>query len=226
MLRRPTTFAVLAAAALMATLMIGASAQAGSKPPTITIATHQNEIAPGIKNQGWWDATGAHIIGNENYIVGQDGETNSPFRNFFSFDTSLAGGKCASAATLLVPIETGGGDFGLLKTIANYVLHDVSTDVTTLNTTAGPDLSITHDLGTGALYGSRALPTFGPYGGLTSFPIDLNVAGVAALNAAIRAPHPGYFSLGGVIQGEPTGVSLFLFSGSHAARLMITVGSC
>jgi len=80
-----------------------------------------------------------------------------------------------------------------VATAANFVLHDVSTDPVTLNTTAGPDTNIFHDLGTGAVHGNRVLPTVGPYGGLTFFPVSLNHAGLTALNAAIKAPHPGYF---------------------------------
>ena len=71
---------------------------------------------------------------------------------------------CASAATLQLPIGTGSGDYGEVATLANFVLHDVSTDPVTLNTTAGPDLDVFRDLGTGTVYGNRYLPTQAPYG--------------------------------------------------------------
>lgn len=233
-IRMSTSLALLGALAVVA-LMIGAQAQAGKKPTVITIATHQSEITPNVQNTGWWDDAGTHGSGNDNYEVGVAPDLNPEIlRNFFTFDTSLAGRQCASAATLEIPIGEGSGDFGGLATVANYLLKDVSTDATTLNTGTGPDTTIYHDLGTGTTYGNRKLPTAGPYGSLVNFTVDLNAAGLAALNAAIKAPHPGYFSLGGMIQGEPANVSLFGFTpvtnphdtGELPVRLVITAAPC
>ena len=231
--RRSTTAALLALVALMA-LTIGAQPGAGAGVRTIVITTRQTEVAPGTMNMGWWDEKGLHVVGLENYIAGFDRDLASRnHRDFFTFDLSLADGMCASSATVLLPIGTGSGDYGEVATFANFVLHDVSTDPVTLNTTAGPDLNVFTDLGTGTIYGNRYLPTQGPYGDLTTFPVSLNTAGLAALNDEIQAPHPGYFSFGGMIQGEAPDVWLFGFTPvTHhdvveaPVRLVITVGSC
>lgn len=228
--RRSTAFTLLGALAVAA-LMIGAQAQARSAA-TLTIATHQNEISPGNQNMGWWDDAATHVVGNDNYEVGNAPDEGARiFRNFFSFDTSLAGGNCASAATLQIPIGEGSGDFGGVQGVANYVFHDVSTPASTLITAGGPDLTVYHDLGTGTVYGGRVLPTVGPYP-VGNFPVSLNAAGLAALNAAIKAPHPGYFTVGGMIKGEPADTSLFGFTPENHSgqewpvRLVLTLGSC
>ena len=88
---------------------------------------------------GWWDEKGTHVIGLENYIAGYDQVfAIRNHRDFFTFDLSLADGGRATSATLQIPIGTGSGDYGEVAAIANFVLHDVSTDPVTLNTTAGP----------------------------------------------------------------------------------------
>ncbi len=231
--RRLTTAALLALVVLTA-LTIGTQPGAGAGVQTTVISTRQGEVAPGTLNMGWWDEKGMHVVGLENYLAGFDRElANRNHRDFFTFDVSLANGMCATAATVQLPIGTGSGDYAEVATWANFVLHDVSTDPATLNTTAGPDLDVFRDLGTGTIYGNRYLPTHAPYGDLTAFPVSLNAAGLAALNDEIQSPHPGYFSLGGMIQGEAPDVWLFGFTPvvhhdvvKAPVRLVITVGSC
>jgi hypothetical protein len=222
--------AMLASAAF-AVVLAGPPAQARSAA-TVTLTTQQHEITNGVLNQGWWDDAGLHSPNNDNYEVGNAPDQGSQIlRNFFSFDASLLTGGCATSATLQIPIGVGSGDFGGVATIANYVLHDVSTAAATLRTSSGPDILIYHDLGTGTVLGGRALPTAGPYDGLTTFPVPLNASGVAALNAA--KGKKAFFSVGGMIDHEPDDTSLFGFTpvedhlgNDIPVKLVITVGSC
>jgi hypothetical protein len=214
------TAAALAVAALFA-------AQAGARPAfmTVTLQTSQSEFSPGVLNNGWWDDTGIHTP-NGNYIVGQLGPV---FRDFFTFDASLLSG-CARAAKLQIPRGDGSGDIGGAATGAFFELHDVTTDLLTLNTGTGPDTAIFDDLGSGASYGGRFLPTGAPYAA-DSFVITLNTAAVHDLNAAFL--NSDFFSIGGMITGEPFFTFLFggtpVFTPTDVARpvnLIVTVGPC
>jgi hypothetical protein len=194
--------------AMIAVLVLGAQAQARSAA-TVTLTTHQSEFSPGSMNMGWWDENGEHSVTNDNYIVGEDGEDKSPFRDFFSFDGKLVTEGCATSAALKIPAGTGSGDFGGVDTLALYVLHDVSTPASSLKLHTGPDLGILNDLGTGKILGLKTYPTFGN-AETDTVTVPLNGAGLAALNAAIASDR--FFSVGGMIAHEPDGVALFAFT--------------
>jgi hypothetical protein len=220
----------LVATALVVSALLAAQAQGRSSAlPQFKLSTNQSEFTADIMNMGWWDINGAHIVGNENYIVGEDGEANSPFRNFFTFDASLAP-ACARNAALQIPKGEGSGEFGGSTAGGTYALHDVVTDPLTLNTTAGPDLTIYDDLANGALYGSKFLPTAPPYAS-DSFIVPLNNAALHDLNTAILTDD--FFSVGGMIVGEPLGTALFGFTPDltptdegRPVNLLITPGGC
>jgi hypothetical protein len=215
----------LVAAALVVAALLAAQARARSSS-VVKLSTDQSEFAPGTLNNGWWDNTGFHLVGLDNYFAG-----NSVIRHrdFFTFDASLLPG-CARSASLQVPIST----FAPSPSTAGglYVMHDVSTDPITLNTTGGPNVSIFDDLGSGAVYGSKFEPTAPPYAG-DAFVIPLNTpAALHDLNAA--AVTDSFFSIGGMIAGEPPETWLF---GStpvinpttglkRPVNLLVTVGPC
>jgi hypothetical protein len=201
----------LVALGLLATMLIAAGllvaqAEARSSLVVVRLSTDQGEFQPGIPNSGNWAefGGGGHEVNNPNYVVGNFGPLAGGLRvrNYFTFDASLLPG-CARSATLQVPVSPGGGsgDFGFSKAGALFVLHDVSTDAFTLNQTGGPNLAIFDDLGTGAVYGSRFLPTVGPFGA-EAFVVPLNTpAAVRDLNSAFLSG--GFFSVGGMLAGEP-----------------------
>jgi hypothetical protein len=155
-------------------------------------------------------------------------------RNYFSFDASLLPG-CARSASLQVPFPpgAGSGDQGFSTAGALYMLHDVATDAFTLNRTGGPDPAIFDDLGSGAVYGSKLVPTVGPYRA-EAFVIPLNMpAALHDLNTAFSSG--GFFSVGGMIAGEPVDTWILgetppvgpppLFA-ERPASLLVTVGPC
>jgi hypothetical protein len=230
-MRKGRITVTLLATVAFAILLAGPPAQARSTV-TVTLDTQHHEFTSGVMNQGWWDQAGLHSPTNDNYEVGNAPDGGAQIlRNFFSFDGSIVTGGCAASATLQIPIGVGSGDFGGVSTFTNYVLHDVSTASVTLSTSAGPDLGIFHDLGTGTVLGNRVLPTFGPYFGLTAFPVPLNSSGLAALNAAITADK--FFSVGGMIDHEPNDTSLYGFTPDEdhlgndiPTKLVINLGSC
>jgi hypothetical protein len=111
-------------------------------------------------------------------------------------------------------------------------VHDVSTDPVTLNTTGGPNVAIFDDLGSGAVYGSKFEPTAPPYAG-DAFVIPLNSrAAIQDLNTA--AFTDSFFSVGGMIAGEPPETWLFGLTPSinpttglkRPVNLLVTVGPC
>jgi hypothetical protein len=224
-LRKPAALGLLATA-LIVTALFAARAQARSSQVFETLSTSQSEFAPGILNNGWWSSTGTHILNNDNYGVGM--AQGLTVRDFFTFDASLLGG-CARSARLQIPRGLESGEIGGATTGATLALHDVSTDALTLNRTTGPNLAIFVDLGTGASYGSRFFPTAPPFVS-DSFVAYLNAAGVQALNAAFLAG--GFFSIGGMLLGEP--VNTFLFGltpmigplGKRPVNLVVTTGAC
>jgi hypothetical protein len=108
----------------------------------------------------------------------------------------------------------------------------VATDAFTLNQTGGPNLAVFEDLGTGAVYGSRFLPTVGPYKA-EAFVIPLGPAAVRDLNGAFS--NGGFFSVGGMLAGEPIDTWIFgrtppvgpppLFA-ERPSSLLVTIGPC
>jgi hypothetical protein len=212
----------LVTAVLIVTALFAAQAQARSTLSVQRLSTNQSEFTPDIQNRGWWDDTGSHELGNDNYLAGLDGRV---FRDFFSFDASRLSG-CARSATLQIPRGLESGEDGFATTGATLVLHDVSTDALTLNATAGPNVGIFDDLGTGAVYGSRFFLTAPPFAG-DAFVVTLNGAALQGLNAAVQSG--GFFSIGGMLLDE-TVVDTFLFAVTQSnfnrrpVTLLVTTG--
>jgi hypothetical protein len=232
----------LTALGLLATLLIvaalfAAQGKARSSLAVVKLSTAQSEFHPGILNSGNWAEFGGglHEVNNDNYVVGNfTGNGGLRVRNYFSFDASLLPG-CARSASLQVPFppDAGSGDQGFSTAGALFVLHDVSTDAFTLNQTGGPNLAIFDDLGSGAVYGSKFVPTVGPYGA-EAFVIPLNTpAGIHDLNSAFLSG--GFFSVGGMLAGEPINTWIFgrtppvgppPLLAERPTNLLVTVGPC
>jgi hypothetical protein len=225
---RKLTALGLAAATLVVGALLAGRAEARSLA-TFTLTTAQSEFTQDVLTSGWWDGNGTHVVGLDNYCVG-NGCSSAPLRDFFSFDASLLPG-CARSATLQIPTgaRSGSGDFFASPAGGTLVLHDVSTDPLTLNTTAGPNPAVFDDLGTGAFYGSRFFPTVGPYAS-DSFTLTLGAAAIHDLNDAFSKED--FFSVGGMIAGEPPQTWLFGFTpilgpnGKRPVNLIVTIGSC
>jgi hypothetical protein len=218
----------LAAAALVVGALLAGRAEARSLA-TFTLTTNQSEFTQDVLTSGWWNSAGTHIVGIDNYCGG-NGCSSATIRDFFTFDASLLPG-CARSATLQIPTgsRSGSGDFGGSPAGGTLVLHDVSTDPLTLNTTPGPNPAIFDDLGTVAVYGSRFFPTVGPYAS-DSFTLALSPAAVHDLNSAFLKDD--LFSIGGMIAGEPAKTWLFGFTpivgpnGKRPVNLIVTIGAC
>jgi hypothetical protein len=218
----------LLATALVVAALLAARAQARTASTIFRLSTKQSTFIS-AQNMGWWNSNGTHTVGNANYVVGHPPEEVAVFRDFFAFDGSLAPG-CARTASLQIPIGTGSGDFGGATTGALFVMHSVETDAQTLITTGGPDTAVFDDLGDGDVYGSSFEPTAAPYKAEV-FVIPLNAVGVRDLNAAILSDR--FFTVGGMIAGEPADTSLFNFtplahghSVETPATLLVTMGPC
>jgi hypothetical protein len=229
----------LLATALVVSALLAAQAQGRSNAlPQFKLMTTDSEFTVDVQNAGWWDDAGTHNVGNDNYEVGVAPDlTPTILRNFFTFDGSLAP-ACARNAALQIPRGEGSGEFGGLTTGGTYALHDVLTPAIELNTNTtdgvtpippGAGLEIFADLGDGALYGSKFLPTAPPYA-TDSFIVQLNNAALHDLNTAILTD--SFFSVGGMIAGEPDLTSLFGFTpvagplGDRPVNLLITPGGC
>jgi hypothetical protein len=226
---RKLTALGLVATTLVAGALLAGRAEARSLA-TFTLTTDQSEFSQGLLTSGWWNSNGTHRVDLDNYCVGNGCTAGLILRDFFSFDASLLPG-CARSATLQIPTQfnSGSGDFFGSTAGGTLVLHDVSTDPLTLNTTAGPNPAIFDDLGTGAFYGSRFFPTVAPYAS-DSFTLTLSLAAIHDLNAAFLKND--FFSIGGMIAGEPPTTWLFGFTpilGPHGKRpvnLIVTIGTC
>jgi hypothetical protein len=210
-------------------LKVAANGRSGRRraarfPSQLSFALRDSEFAPGVLNSALLVNAGFHS--RDGYIVGRSGAFT--FRDYFTFDASLLGG-CARSARLQIPRGLESGELGGAATGTTLVLHDVSTDALTLNTSFATDPAIFADLGTGASFGSRFFPTAPPFVS-DSFVVYLNAAGVQALNAAFLAG--GFFSIGGMI--FPESAVTFLFGatpvfgplGKRPVNLIVTTGAC
>jgi hypothetical protein len=170
-------------------------------------------------DSGWFDATGEHISGNQNYAVGNVIGVGAPnTRNFFVFDLSSVTGTIVSAnLNLRNPIN---GQLGPART---FTLFDVSTPIASLGVShvGAPGIAIYNDLGAGTVLGANAGPF--PAGGVVT--TALNASGLSYLQGALG----GTVALGGNYVGAAGGnIYLFGFTagvGSTPRELVITTSS-
>jgi hypothetical protein len=139
------------------------------------------------RDRGWYDQTGEHSSGNQNYIVGTCGQVPAPscngigdtHRNWATFNIPV--GLTISSATLrmfnpgAVATELG---YVSPNPTELYTLYDVSTSIATLESDNSGQVGIYNDLGSGTSYGQRTVSA-ADNNSLVS--MSLNAAGLAAI---------------------------------------------
>jgi len=163
---------ILAAAIALGVLAITASAQ--------------SQVVIDATDRGWYDDTGFHGPGNDNYFVGNfQRETR---RNWFVFDLSTI--DVEIVALQLRALNPASGFFSG-DAVETYVNYDVTTNLTDLINGLG-GVAAYDDLGSGTVYASYDASNSD---NATIIVIDLNAAAVADANAAAG----GLWGIGGAI---------------------------
>jgi hypothetical protein len=173
-------------------------------------------------DQGWYDERGFHDFNNMNYLVGNAtgfgmGAGYVEYRNFFVFDLSTVSKPIASATLALYELPPPHAHFSSGDGSENYELHEVATAIETLTDGLGDQVAF-HDLGDGAVYGTRLL-TASDMG--TYVEVPLSASGVAALNSA-----NGEIAIGGSIttlDSLPNKEFAFGHSGDDAVQLRLEI---
>jgi hypothetical protein len=178
------------------TVLASAVAEAASLQPF-------NPLAINSSDRGWYNDTGAHSPGNNNYFAGEATEIH---RNFFVFTVPALTGTPLSAELRVNAYQSGspsGFEF--------YELRAVSTPIATLTAGGSGLVGIFNDLGDGSVYGGRDIAT-SESGFLT---IPLNASFLSALPIG-----GGQIALGGQITTLVAGgddENLFSFSAGAPA---------
>ena len=172
-------------------------------------------------DRGWYDIGGSHSSSLKNYVAGDSRGNCSlcedDFRNFFVFDLAgitqpIASGKLA----LFNPGPTPTAGYMSNDPSETFELHDITTAISTLRATNNGAVAIWNDLGTGAVYGSKAM-TAADQGDYVE--ITLNSAAVAAMNS-----NHGLFGIGGSITSlDDVANSEIIFSGSDGRGIATAV---
>jgi hypothetical protein len=165
-----------------------------SRPATaalIIFNTSDNQLLPGVDNQGWWSATLANVSTNATYFTGESA-TGALLRSFFTFDLSSL--DLANEAVTAVTLELARFAYDSEDESETIAFFDVSTDATTLNNNAGTSAAIFDDLGSGTMYGTFVVPAYTFSSAQTlSFPLNDNAT------AAVAAAAGGFFSIGAAL---------------------------
>jgi hypothetical protein len=165
-------------------LLCAAAAAAATPADAATVVSYE---------RGWYESTGVHLVGNDNYFAGRQDET--PFdekRNFFVFDLSGFSSITSATLELLVGPTPPFDSIISIGGTETYTLFDFGGSISDLTGGTGGVLAYT-DLGTGTSYGSIVVTDGADEGTVIS--ITLNAAGIAAANAAAG----GDFAIGGAI---------------------------
>jgi VCBS repeat-containing protein len=148
-----------------------------------------------------------------NYGVGWGAYWNSEeHRNFFVFDLTGVSDP-VRAATLRVYNPPSG--FESPDPSETWVLYDVTTDISALLSGAG-GIPAYDDLGSGASYGDVDVTVADND---TVVEVDLNPAGIAAINAALG----GDFAIGGALSTISGSSDQYVFGGSGGAIAQLVV---
>lgn len=158
------------------------------------------------------------------YLVGWEGGTgiggggtpvNLEFRDFFTFDATPYAGQISAAQLQLFNPRAGFQGHTLdgyesVDSTETFTLFDVSTNVSTLTSGLGGVSAFT-DLGSGVSFG---FVTVSSANNGTLVTIDINAAGLAALNSA-----NGIFAFGGALTtlSKTPNLNELLFSNTSAA---------
>jgi hypothetical protein len=153
-------------------------------------ATNALTLGLSAIDSGFYNDLGDHVSTATSYIVGAD-PVRLDRRNFFVFDLSgVPAGEIVVSATLRLEMPVTG--YLSPDPSETYVLHDVSMPIVTLRAGGIGVPGAFADLGSGAVYGTRALGS-GDNGTLVE--ISLTPAAIADLNAALG----GLIAIGGAL---------------------------
>lgn len=150
---------------------------------------------------GWYDDTGFHNGGNENYFAGASGATD--YRDFFVYNLPVISGPLVNAQLLV-------NGFGMTSPSGKntYQLFDVTTPISTLTNTASGAVGTYTDLGSGTFYGGRDVfvsESYLPVG------LPLNTAFVSD----VHVHSGGAIALGGEVSSlTPASTTEWLFGSS------------
>ena len=172
---------------------------AASRAATYVFTTSESSIIMDADNQGWYDEFGIHDEGNDNYIVGDNGEIH---RNFFLFDLSSLDLTAEEVASATLELEVVGVNPGFDQDsfVYQYGLFDISLAATPASVLVAEHLgdaeglSIYADLGSGTAYGSLTVDS-DLIDGDDLLLFTLNMAALADITAAAG----GFFGIGGAI---------------------------
>ncbi len=173
-------------------------------------------------SSGWYTEDGKHNPGNENYLVGDDGDDGLETRNYFIFDLAqlvVPAGKTVVSASLSLDTYTYLSPYPT----EDYALFDVSTPATALDSDT-LNIATYADLGTGVSFGVRTYSAAD-----TGFVRTINLTPAAFV--AIRQAAGGQFAIGGRITtldgqratGLETDEIIFGFSELGVRRLDVVV---
>jgi large repetitive protein len=159
---------------------------------------------------GWYDQTGSHDAEIKNYIAGRF--ENIEYRDFAVFDLSSLSETIVRAQLQLFNPGPPLPGYSSPKPFEIDNLFDVSTSVTNLRANQTGRTDIFADLGTGIPYGAQSVSAADDG---TVVRVNLNPAGLAALNAALG----GQFALGGAITTlDTTSADEYIFGFSNGPR--------
>lgn len=181
-----------------------------------TVATSDAQVLQAA-DRGWYTDLGTHYVGNDNYFTGTttlDPTEGTFFRSFFVFDIpTLAAGESYRAATLSLWNSFADG----MVTNEIFSLLAVDGSIADLVTgTAGTNGF--NDLGDGLNFGAVSID--GTDGNWIN--IDLNAAGLAAINAK----QGQRIAFGGVLTNFTGTTDNFVFAftgGGNPAESVLTV---
>lgn len=144
-------------------------------------------------DRGWYDDTGLHNPGNENYIVGLCSNCGPViFRDFFVFNIPV--GIAINSAQLSLDTVI----YDSLSPSETLTLFDVVTDINNLLGGTG-GIAAFDDLGAGTVYGTRDY-TAADANQIRN--VTLNAAGLAAVRAAAGEQ----LAIGGALGTQPSNV--------------------
>jgi len=187
-----------------------------SSAATLTVIGSTN-VTVTASDRGWYDATGFHAPGSQNYFVGNWPEAPY-YHNWFVFPIP----------PLVAPVtraELRVHTYDILSPTGSetYQLQEVTTPAATVQAGGSGLVSVYNDLGDGPVYAARAFVTSEAYRDVS---IPLN----HTLRAAVMAAAGGALTLGGKLvslDANPnTGEAVFSSSsGAGVLELVLTVGT-
>ena len=196
------TFRALAAAAVLVGAMgaMGATPATaatfyvfGNSPSGAQTLTVNGTTSWSAKQTGWFDSSGHHGAAATNYFTGSlsDWMGTVEYRSFFSFQPFGP----VTSASITIGNTLGGGYANDTGGPLELTLYDVSSSIVGLLGYNGAK-TIFDDLGSGTVFGKVRIDA-----AASSYTIDLNQAGIDAVNAAYYGA--GYFTLGARLTAVP-----------------------